>query len=239
MEYREIEIRREDGVVVITLNRPDKLNAYTPDMGEELVHALREAAASEDVHAAVITGRGEAFCAGADLDYLQGKTSRSGKRLGEEEFIAGFTEEFTALPILVIAAINDTAEEIGITGMLAADIRIAADDAKLVLNFTELGIMPGMGCTWFLPHLMGEARAKELLLCTRRLNGREAAEFGLVNRAVPADQVLFTALEMARAAADCKPGMIDRIKRGIAAGTSGTLVEAIASERRLSAENKQ
>ena len=99
--------------------------------------------------------------------------------------------------------------------------------------------MPGMGCTWFLPRLVGEARAKELLLSKRRLNGREAAEFGLVNRAVPAGQVLFTALEMARAAADCKPGMIDRIKRGIAAGTSGTLVEAIASERRLSAENKQ
>ena len=236
MDYREIEIETEDGITVISLNRPEKLNAYTPDMGEELVHALRGAAAADGIHAAVITGKGRAFCAGADLDYLAGKTPARGKRLGEEAFIAGFTAEFASLPILTIAAINGAAAGIGITGMLAADIRVAAADAKLVLNFAELGIMPAMGATHFLPRLVGEARARELLLCERRLDGAAAARCGLVNRAVAAAEVLPTAMALARAARDCKPGTIDAIKRGLAAGSGSTLAEALALERQLSKE---
>ena len=93
-------------------------------------------------------------CAGAELDFLRGKKSRTGKALGEEEFIASFTSEFAELPMLTIAAINGVAAGIGITGMLAADVRIAAQDAELVLNFAELGILPGLGSTWYLPRLM-------------------------------------------------------------------------------------
>lgn len=236
MSYQEITVSREEGVVLITLDRPQRLNAYTPDMGEELVQAIREAAVSPDNHAVVITGAGAAFCAGADRDYLAGKLSRSGRKLGEEAFIGGFTEEFAALPLLSIAAINGAAAGIGITGMLAADIRIAAADAPLVLNFAELGIMPGMGATWFLPRLVGEAKAKELLLCERRIDGATAERLGLVNRAVPADEVLPAALAMARAAGACRSGMISAIKRGLAAGGDSSLAQALARERQLGNE---
>jgi len=236
MSYSEIAVSSRDGVTLIKLNRPEKLNAYTPVMGEELVAALREAAADEAIHAVIVTGEGDAFCAGADLDYLKGKTTEAGIRLGEEEFIASFTEELAQLPILTIAAINGAAAGIGITGVLAFDIRIAANDAKLVLNFAELGIVPGMGSSYFLPRLLGEAKARELLLCTRRFSGAEAAELGLVNHAVPAAGVLALAEQLANAAAGCKPGMINAIKRALAHGAVSSLAEAVAMEKQLSEE---
>jgi 2-(1,2-epoxy-1,2-dihydrophenyl)acetyl-CoA isomerase len=238
MSYTEIEVSQKEGVVLIELNRPDKLNAYTPVMGEELVSALREAGSSSEVHAVVLTGKGDAFCAGADLEYLQGKTTAKGARLGEEEFIASFTEELAALPVLTIAAINGAAAGIGVTGTLAFDIRIAADDAKLVLNFAELGILPGLGASFFLPRLVGEARAKELLLCQRRLSGREAAAMGLVNRAVPRVELMALVEELALSAAGCQSGMIADIKRAIAHGSSATLAEALALEKQISSERR-
>lgn len=239
MNYQEIRCSVADGVALITLCRPESCNAYTPDMGDELVHALRAAAADDGVCSAVITGEGETFCAGADRACLQGKLSRSGKALGEEEFIASFTEEFAALPILTVVAINGAAAGIGITGMLAADIRICAADAKLVLNFAELGIVPGMGSTYFLPRLLGSSAATELLLARRRISGSEAAEIGLVSAALPAPEVLPRAMELARGAAGCKPGMIELIKRGIGAGSQSTLGEALTMERILSREVKR
>ena len=236
MTYLEIELNIDNGVATIFLARPDKLNAYTPDMGEELVHAIREAAADEAVQALIITGKGAAFCAGADREFLAGKRSRSGKKLGEEEFITSFTEEFSTLPILTIAAFNGAAVGIGITAMLSADIRIAVEDAALVLNFAELGIMPGLGSTYFLPHLVGQARARELLMCERRLDGRSAERYGLINKAVPADQLMDAALELARSAGECKPGMIKVIKQGLTVGGSSTLAQALACEKKLSTE---
>jgi 2-(1,2-epoxy-1,2-dihydrophenyl)acetyl-CoA isomerase len=234
VNYQEILTAVTGGVLQITLNRPDKLNAYTPDMGDELVHALRAAAADGAIHAAIITGAGAAFCAGADLDYLGGKLSRSGKALGEEEFIASFTEEFAGLELLTIAAINGAAAGIGITGMLAADIRVMASDAKLVLNFAELGILPGLGASYFLPRLVGVASARELLICERRLNGDRAAELGLANHAVPAAEVLSLAHQLATAAGACKPGMIGKIKQALNTGQGATLAEALANEAALS-----
>ncbi len=239
MNYQDIRCEHRAGVVLITLDRPGRRNAYTPDMGEELVHALRAAATDEGVSAAVITGAGEGFCGGADLDYLGGKRSRNGLALGEEAFINSFTEEFAALPIVTIAAINGAAAGIGITGMLAADMRIVAEDARLVLNFAELGIVPAMGATWYLPRLVGDARARELLLLRREVNGAEAARMGLANLALPAGEVLDTALELAAAAAACKPGLVDAIKRGLQAGSASTLAEALALERALNKELRQ
>ncbi|WP_279246565.1 enoyl-CoA hydratase/isomerase family protein [Candidatus Litorirhabdus singularis] len=238
MNYREIIAAVTDGVLQITLNRPDKLNAYTPDMGDELVHALRAAEADAEIHAAIITGAGKAFCAGADLEFLGGELSRSGKALGQEEFIASFTEEFAELELLTIAAINGAAAGIGITGMLAADIRVVAEDAKLVLNFAELGIVPGLGSSYFLPRLVGAANARELLLCERRLSGARAAELGLANHAVAVAEVLPLAQQLATAAADCKPGMIGTIKQALNTGQGATLAQALVNEAALSVRKK-
>jgi enoyl-CoA hydratase/carnithine racemase len=234
MNYKEIAVSRDGHVAILCLSRPDKLNAYTPDMGEELVHALRAAANDNTTNAVIITGQGKAFCAGADLEYLKGKRGRCGKLLGEEAFIATFTPEFAALPLLTIAAINGTAAGIGLTGMLAADIRIAASDARLLFNFAELGILPGLGSSYFLPRLIGEAQAKQLLLSTRRLDGNKAAQLGLVNEAVPADQVMHRALEIASGVDACKTHMLDYIKRALGAGSALNLEQALANETILS-----
>ncbi|MBW2939912.1 enoyl-CoA hydratase/isomerase family protein [Zhongshania aquimaris] len=239
MNYQEILFSRDGHVAIITLNRPDKLNAYTPDMGEELVHALRFSARDSAINAIVITGQGSAFCAGADTEYLKGKRGHCGKLLGEEDFIANFTQEFASLPLLTIAAINGTAAGIGLTGMLAADIRIAATDSKLVFNFAELGILPGLGSSYFLPHLIGEPQAKQLLLSDRRLNGKKAEQLGLVNEAVPSDQVLLRALEIARGVDACKTNMVAYIKRALSAGCESSLEQALANEKTLSNKLKQ
>ncbi len=226
---------RDGGVCLLELNRPDKANAYTPHMGEALVSALRAAAVDEEIHAVILTGRGDAFCAGADLDYLRGQ-SEGGLKLGEEEFIASFTEELAQLPVLTIAVINGSAAGIGITGVLAFDIRLAAADAKLVLNFAELGILPGLGASYFLPRLLGPDKSRELLLCQRRVTGAQAAEMGLVSEALPAEQLMQRARQLADAAADCRPGMIGGVKRALDYGAGVGLADALAMERVISGE---
>lgn len=236
MDYREIRVERTGTALVIYLDRPANLNAYTPDMGDELVDAYRAAAADQSLRAVILTGSGRAFCAGADRAFLAGNKSRSGKRLGEEEFIDGFAAELAALPLLSIAAINGVAVGIGITATLPMDLRIVAADAQLVLNFAELGIMPGLGSTYFLPRLVGVAQASELLLCTRRINGQAAAAMGLASRAVAATQVLPAALELVHALGDCRREVVAAIKQGLAQGSSGTLAEALRHERQLAAQ---
>jgi 2-(1,2-epoxy-1,2-dihydrophenyl)acetyl-CoA isomerase len=235
MDYREIRCERDAAVVIIRLDRPQRLNAYTPDMGQELVHAYRAAAADESVRAVVLSGSGRAFCAGADRDCLAGKPGRCGLRLGEEEFIRSFAAEMAALPLLTLAAFNGVAAGIGVTATLAMDLRIAAEDAPLVLNFAELGIMPGLGCSYFLPRLVGDAQARELLLCTRRIDGAAAQRIGLVNRAVPASEVLALALQLAHAASGLRRDVIAAIKQGLARGATATLAEALAHEGELAA----
>lgn len=235
MQYREIRLDRRGPVALLHLARPEALNAYTPDMGEEIVHACRALAADEAVRALVFTGEGRAFCAGADRAFLAGATSRSGHRLGEEHFISGFATELVALPVLTIAAINGTAAGIGVTMTLPMDLRVVAAESPLLLNFAELGILPGLGSTWLLPRLVGGAHARELLLVRRRLSGAEAAALGLANLAVPAAQVLPRALELAHAAAQCPRAVVAAIKQALAAGEGGTLEEACARERALAA----
>lgn len=235
MDYREIRVQREGPVALLWLSRPSVLNAYTPDMGDEIVHACRALAADEGVRALVFTGEGRAFCAGADRAFLQGERSGSGLRLGEEHFITGFAEELAALPLLTVAAINGAAAGIGVTMTLAMDLRIADEAAPMVLNFAELGILPGLGSTWFLPRLVGSARARELLLARRRITGAEAATLGLVNHALPAARVLPHALELAASAAACSRRVVGTIKQALGAGENGTLAEAMHTERTLAA----
>lgn len=230
MHYHDIRVERDGAVATICLARESVLNAYTPDMGEELVHAYRVLAADDTVRAIILTGSGRAFCAGADREALAGARGRAGLRLGEEHFITGFAAEMATFPCLTIAAINGAAAGIGVTATLAMDLRVAAEDAKLVLNFAELGIMPGLGSTHFLPRLLGPARARELLLCTRRISGRDAAEMGLVNRALPSDDVLPCARAWAMAVCALPRDVIVAFREGLVAGADGSLQDALATE---------
>lgn len=195
-----------DGVAEITLNRPDRMNAFTWRMGRMLNDAVRQFDADDEVRAIIVTGKGRAFCAGADLG-RGGKTFDRGGRTGQAtepgKKDAGPVRPEERLhpwevrkPIL--AAINGAAVGVGLTIPLQYDMRIVAKDAKLGFVFVNRGIMPELASTWILPRLIGTARASDLLLSGRIFRGEEAAAMGLCNEALEQEEVLPRAREMAR-----------------------------------------
>ncbi len=242
MQYSNILLDLEDGIATITLNRPDKLNAYTTEMGEEFTSAFRALERDPKVRAIVMTGAGRAFCAGADLEHLaahaKGQNVSKGPRLGEEDFLRKLPLEMRVASKPVLAAINGHAVGVGITMAMPADVRIAAEDAKLGFVFGRLGILPGLGSTHLLPQLVGMARAQELVLTARKILGSEAAAIGLVNRAVPADQVLATTRAMAKEMAEVDPTVLAFAKQALQFGASHTMAQAMRNEQSESARLK-
>jgi len=230
VSYGTIATAQHGAVLLIELVSEDGMNCYTPEMGEDLVDALRAGAADPDVAAIVLTGRGRAFCAGAHKDVLTGRVGPSGLRIGEEHFITGFAPEFAQLPKLTIAAFNGAAVGIAVTMSLLCDLRIAAPQAKLRTNFAELGIIPGLGSTKLLPSLIGRANARKLLLSERTVEAPEALRIGLVDEVVDAERLLERAFALGEGAARCKPGTLNAIKRCLEAGPTGTIAEALDRE---------
>jgi enoyl-CoA hydratase len=215
---------RDRGVATITFNDPDRRNAMTQAMGESLAATIATLSQDESLRAVVLTGSGRAFSAGGDLDMIQsradqGRSAPDGAHAaisrGMREFYGLFLR-LRDLPCPSVAAINGAAIGAGLCVALACDLRIAADDARLGLNFTALGLHPGMGATWTLPRLVGPARAAELLYTSRSLTGAEAAAIGLVNRAVPHDEVSATARDLAHAIAANGPMAVRGVKRSLA-----------------------
>ncbi len=239
MDYQDILFDLEDGIATITLNRPEKLNAYTTEMGEEFTHAFREVQRDPEVRAIVMTGAGKAFCAGADLEHLkaheQGKNVSKGPRLGEEDFLRKLPLEICESNKPVLAAINGHAVGVGMTMVMPCDIRIVAEEAKLGFIFGRLGILPGLGTTHLLPRLVGMAKAQELVLTAGKIKGPEAAEIGLVNRCVPAADVLATTQAMARAMAEVDPIVLRHAKAALYYGGTHSMAEAMKNEQRQSA----
>lgn len=230
MSYGTIATARHGAVLVIELLSDDGMNCYTPEMGEDLIGALRAGGADADVAAIVLTGRGRAFCAGAHRDVLTGRLGPSGLQIGTEHFITGFAPEFADLPKLTIAAFNGAAVGIGVTMSLLCDLRIAAPHAKLRLNFAELGIVPGLGSTKLLPAVVGRSTARKLLLSERIVGSPEALRIGLVDEVVAAENLLARAIALGEAAAQCKPGTLAAIKRCLEAGTDGSIADALSRE---------
>ena len=190
----DVTVDINEGVAVLTLNRPEHLNAYTADMGTLLGRAYQQCDDDDDVRAIVVTGAGRAFCAGADFS-------------GSISPFDAPAETFSASPINpaafelrkpVIAALNGHAIGIGLTMALQADIRIVAVDAKYGVVQVRRGVIPDCMSHWTLTHLTTLGVAAEVLLTGRTFTGAEAAALGIANRALPADQVLDHALEMAR-----------------------------------------
>ncbi|HET9732511.1 MAG TPA: enoyl-CoA hydratase-related protein [Acidimicrobiales bacterium] len=197
MSYEQILYELSDGVAVVTLNRPEKLNAMTAQMGAEMDDAMAEADGDDDVRAVVVTGAGRAFCAGADLG--------SGDR-----FAGGWGQAAPGLRRMlpmevrkpVIAAINGHAVGAGLTWPLQADVRFVAADAKLSFAFVRRGVVPELASHAILPRLVGLSRAAELLMSGRTFSGAEAAQYGIAAEALPAAEVLPAALSLARDIAD-------------------------------------
>jgi 2-(1,2-epoxy-1,2-dihydrophenyl)acetyl-CoA isomerase len=242
MTYKEILLDQDGAIATITLNRPDKLNAYTTSMGDEVTAVFRSLQQDESVRVVILTGAGRAFCAGVDLEHLkahrQGENASKGPRLGEEDFLRKLPLEMRDYPKPIIAAINGHAVGVGMTMVMPCDVRIAAEDAKLGFVFARLGILPGLGSTHLLPNLVGMARAQELVLTAKKILGTEAAEIGLVNKAVPRDSVLVEARAMAEQMAEVDPVVLAFAKRTLHFGVEHSMAEAMQNEQNESAAMK-
>ena len=205
-------------VALITLNRPERLNAWTAELGTGYWNRLDEATADDDVHAIVVTGAGRGFCAGADMDLLQG--IHSGQ---SPDAIASPRDEHqsytTTVPKPVIGAINGACAGLGMVQATMFDVRFAADTAKFTTAFGKRGLVAEYGISWMLPRIVGHANAMDLLLSARVVMADEAKEMGLVNRVVPADQLLDETIAYASEIADTvAPTSIRSMKQQVMAG---------------------
>jgi enoyl-CoA hydratase/carnithine racemase len=229
---------REGDVVTLHFNDPTRLNAMSQAMGEAFAAAVAELAADASLRALVLTGAGRAFSAGGDLAMIEGRAAQgaaNGAR-GRAEIRAGmraFYGLFLAvreLPCPTLAAIHGSAIGAGLCVALACDVRIAATDARLGLNFTRLGLHPGMAATWTLPRLVGPAHAAELLYSSRSFSGSEAATIGLVNRAVAAGEVLAETQRLAAEIAAAAPLAVRGVKRSLRRSETTGLAEQLDAE---------
>jgi enoyl-CoA hydratase/carnithine racemase len=251
----------DDGVAVLTLNRPERLNAWTGELEQTYFDLMRECAASPQVRVIVVTGAGRGFCAGADMQSLQAigdvaqseghgeapngaATSRDAGQdaAGNGAALAQFEhtpQTFTlSVPKPVIAAINGPCAGIGLVQALMCDVRFVAENAKLTTAFARRGLIAEHGISWILPRLVGPARALDLLFSGRVVLGREAVELGLCNRATPAETVLEETLAYARElATQCSPASMATMKRQVYAALSQPLEEALADADRLMLES--
>ncbi|MHB8438290.1 MAG: enoyl-CoA hydratase/isomerase family protein [Acidimicrobiales bacterium] len=192
-----------DGITRLTLNRPERLNAMTAELIEELHHALDTVAADRGCRVVILTGAGRGFCAGLDLGgYGTPQGSGAGGAVAEgfaiQTHIARLVPHFRSLPQPVIAAVNGPASGGGLALALASDIRIAAHSARFNVAFVRLGLSGcDIGVSWLLPRLVGASRAWELMLTGRLVDAAEAQSMGLVLRAVPDEELMDAAVETA------------------------------------------
>lgn len=211
MSFETILTTTDNGVTTITLNRPERMNAWNETMASELSVALETAEADDQVRVVVLTGQGRAFCAGADLEdgedtFSEGEHNRH---------IAGTPETMPwDISKPVVAAINGHAIGVGLTFPMTTDLRFVAAEAKMQFAFVRRGIMPELGSLRLLERIVGRQVASDLLMSGRMFTGAEAKEMGLVARAMPADEVLPAALEWAHdVAANTAPVSVAVTKR--------------------------
>jgi 2-(1,2-epoxy-1,2-dihydrophenyl)acetyl-CoA isomerase len=231
----DLRIETADGVATVTLDRPDALNALTIPLKQALIDAFRGFADDRAVRAIVLTGAGRAFCAGRDLK----------ERLepGAPPLDVELRERYNPLvlairtaPQPVIAAVNGVAAGAGASIAFACDLRIAADTARFVLAFGQIGLIPDSGATWTLQRLVGASRAAEIALLNAPVSAEDAARMGLVTRVVPAANLAAEARALATVVAAQSPGALARTKRALQAAAGSSLEEALELEADLQGE---
>ncbi len=204
MAYETLRTDLDRGVFTLTLNRPDRLNALSRQMGDELLDVIEQVDANDDIRAVIVTGAGRGFCAGADLSGGGGSFDRGASAVAKTHRDEGglITLRIFDSTKPWIAAINGPAVGIGVTMTLPMDVRIASSRARFGFVFTRRGIVPEAASSWFLPRVVGIGRAMEWVATGRVFPADEALEGGLVNRVLPEDELLPAANEIAREIAD-------------------------------------
>jgi enoyl-CoA hydratase/carnithine racemase len=234
----EVVLKRvQDGVAVLTLNRPERLNAWTAEMEHSYFGLLDECAASAAVRVIVVTGAGRGFCAGADMQDLQAigdgtiETSPALRERRPQRHPLSIRKP-------IVAAINGACAGIGLVQALMCDVRFAAAGAKLTTAFARRGLVAEHGISWLLPRLVGPARALDLLLSGRVVLAEEALELGLVNRVAEPDELLEQALAYAQELAQsCSPASMASVKRQVYGALELGLKDATDEADRLMLES--
>ena len=254
MNFQEILVNTDKGVTTITLNRPDKLNAWTPTMGNEVKNAIEVAGQDKECRCIIVTGSGRGFCAGADMGGLKNRADGSGakpievdmeikpykadKGLGPD-IIDDFEGRFAYMyncPKPIIAMVNGACAGIGLIFTLYADLRFVNQDAKLTTAFASRGLIAEHGIAWMLPRLIGEANALDLLLTARIFKGDEAASMGLANKSLPTEELANYVNDYAENMAHkASPRSLAIMKRQIRASYSQTFIKSLeeANEQML------
>ncbi len=229
--YETLLVETRDGVRVITLNRPEVLNAISAQLGKDLLDALREAERGAEVRCVLLTASGRGFCAGADLrEQAPGHTS-----LGDllRTRYNGIVLRMRTMDKPVIAAINGVAAGAGCNLALAADLRIASDRASFIEVFSRVGLIPDSGGTWLLPRLVGTGRALEMMFFADPVDAQAAERLGLVNRVVPHEDLMPRAMEWAARLAAGPTRAYGLIKRGVNRGVATHFADALEYEAQL------
>lgn len=219
------------GVVLVTLDLPDRRNSMSEQMTRSWGAVMRALAVDRSVRAVVVTGRGRAFCAGGDFSWLGATPDAKVPEL-RERMLTFYRTWLSVheLRVPTVAAVNGAAIGAGLAVALACDIRIAAADARLAVPFTSLGLHPGMATTWLLRRAAGDTMARDMLLTGRAVTGDEAVASGLVSRAVPRDEVVASALAAAGAISAAAPVATELTKAALGAGGPQSFEAALAWE---------
>ncbi len=213
MPHETILYEKENGIATITLNRPQALNAFVPQMNKEVLEVLKEGERDKDVRCFVITGAGRAFCAGQDL---KGRTPEQKGSLGASlrEKYNPIIRQIRQMEKIVIAAVNGVAAGAGCNLALACDLRVASEEAKFVQSFVRVGLAPDSGGSFILPRLVGLSKAMELLLLGETVDAREAQRIGLVAKVFPTVEFAESIKAIAAKVASAPRG-IGLIKRAV------------------------
>ncbi len=229
---------RQGSVAMLTLNRPDRLNALNLELATAVVDALRRVGADASIRCVVLTGAGRAFCAGGDLTLLRDVRLRNAGHEFEALLRAGNETVLTIvdMPKPVLAAVNGPAAGAGMNLALACDVRVASDQASFGQNFVKVGLFPDFGGTWLLPRLVGPARAGEMFYTGDMISAADAERIGVVNRVVPHDRLAEEARTLAARLAAAPQLAVCAVKQMLVGAQREELVRALEAEAKQQAE---
>jgi 2-(1,2-epoxy-1,2-dihydrophenyl)acetyl-CoA isomerase len=233
MDFTYIRYGVMDRVGVITLNRPEVLNALGGTMREELLQALQRSETDPEVRCVMITGAGRAFCAGGDISNMVELQAQGNTAPMEERMAVGakVIQQIRRMPKPIMAAVNGAAAGAGMNLALACDLRWGSDRARFAESFVKIGLAPDWGGTYFLTRLIGTSRAMELMMTGDPIEAEEALRLGIINRVLPHEAFYDEALNFARRLAAGPAAALAQIKRGVYLGATGTLEEALEHEQ--------
>lgn len=224
MQYKNINLEKNNGIATLTLNRPETINAWNPEMSQEAIDALDEIGKDENTRVLIITGAGKGFSSGADVKQelaksIDGTPGSVFERVMQgKASVLGATLQVRRMDKPVIAAINGVAAGAGFSFALACDIRIASEKARFSMAFILRGLIPDCGGTFFLPKLVGSAKACELIFTGDMIDAQEAEKIGLVNRVVPHEELMKSTEELANKLVNRPPLSLKYAKRAIYKG---------------------